>query len=424
MTDREFEAYLGGLIRFSKAEALQLIRSVKIPGELDERIPAVWERVKRLGYTAEQFEQEIDAALAHIQEEKRLADPLLSCFKYLDEFTEEEAKWLIPGWIPEGQISALAADGGIGKTTIWCEMIADLSSGKRCFLDPPDYQREPLTVAFLTTEDSVRKKLRRKLREAGANLKNIITPDFVGDKYGMLRSLKFASEEMERFIRYFKPALCIFDPVQGFVPPRINMGSRNEMRDCMAPLIAIGEECGTSSLIVCHTNKRKGVHGRDRIADSADIWDVARSVMMAGYTEEPGIRYLSNEKNNYTHLQETVLFTITDHGRLERTGTSWKRDREYMQEYCIAQSPTKRQDCREFILHTLGEAGGRMPVKDLEEQAKENGYSFRTLRRAKDELKESKDVKYLQSGHGKEKVWYIELTTVKLKEPEEDEEEA
>ena len=339
-------------------------------------------------------------------------DPFLACFKQLDEFTEEEAKWLIPGWIPEGQIALMAADGGTGKTSNWCEIIAALSSGRRCFLDPPDYQREPLRVAFLTTEDSVRKKLRRKLREAGANLKNIITPDFLADKEGLLRNLKFASGELERFIRYFKPALCIFDPVQGFIPPDINMGSRNAMRDCMAPLITIGEECGTSFLIVCHTNKRKGACGRDRIADSADLWDVARSVMMIGYTEEQGIRYLSNEKNNYTSLQETVLFTINDNGRIEVTGTSWKRDREYMQEYSIAQSPSKRQDCKEFILHALGKADGKMSVKELEEHAKESWYSYKTIRNAKDDLKKSCDIKYIQTGNGKDKTWYIELSTL------------
>ena len=88
----------------------------------------------------------------------------------------EETKWLIPGWIPEGQIAVLAADGGIGKTSVWCNVIAALSSGRACILDPPGYTREPMKVMFLTTEDSVRKKLRKKLRLAGANMKNTETP--------------------------------------------------------------------------------------------------------------------------------------------------------------------------------------------------------------------------------------------------------
>ena len=174
----------------------------------------------------------------------------------------------------------------LGKTTLWCNIITAISSGKTCLLDPEGHTRKPARVAFLTTEDSVRKKLKRKLRMAGADMKNIITPDFLADKTGLLRNLKFSSQEMERFVRHFKPRLCVFDPVQGFIPPEINMGSRNAMRDCMAPLISLGEECGTTFLIICHTNKRKGAYGRDRIADSADLWDVCRSVMMAGYTED------------------------------------------------------------------------------------------------------------------------------------------
>lgn len=335
-------------------------------------------------------------------------DTFLSCFKTLEDFEEEEAKWLIPGWVPEGQITLMAADGGIGKTTLWCNMIAAISSGQRCILDPPGHQRQPRKVAFLTTEDSVRKKLKKKLRLAGANMGNIITPDFLADKEGVLRGLKFGSNEMERFVRYFKPALCVFDPVQGFVPPDINMGSRNAMRDCMAPLISLGEETGTTFLVVCHTNKRPKASGRDRIADSADLWDVSRSVLMAGYTEDQGVRYLSNEKNNYAQLQETVLFTIDQDGQAQVEGTSWKRDREYTQEAAVSTSAPKRDDCKEWILQELDEAGGAMPSKDLESKAKAAGYSFRTLRRAKDELKQAGTVKYFQTGGAKDKVWHIQ----------------
>ena len=336
-------------------------------------------------------------------------DPLLSLFKPLRDFPEEEAKWLVPGWIPEGQISIIAADGGIGKTTLWCHIIAALSNGTACILDPPGTQRKPMTVTFLTTEDSVRKKLRRKLRLAGADMANIITPDFVGDRSGMLHKLKFGTPEMERVLRYFKPALCIFDPVQGFTPPDVNMGSRNEMRDCMAPLIAIGEDVNTTALIVCHTNKRKGAYGRDRIADSADLWDIARCVMMAGYTEEEGVRYLSNEKNNYAPLQETILFTIDSDGQIHKEGTSRKRDREYILGADMAKSAPKREDCKAFISAALAEAGGTMPTKDVEEKAKAAGYSFSTIRIAKKALKEEGAVKSFQTGGPSDKVWNMQL---------------
>ena len=69
------------------------------------------------------------------------ADLFFSCFKCLADIEEEEATWLVPGWIPDGQITLMAADGGIGKTTLWCNLIAAISSGRRCILDPPGYTR-------------------------------------------------------------------------------------------------------------------------------------------------------------------------------------------------------------------------------------------------------------------------------------------
>ena len=337
-------------------------------------------------------------------------DPFLRQFKTLDSFEEQEAAWLVPGWLPEGQITLLAADGGIGKTTLWCDLVAAISSGRRCILDPPGHTRKAQTVAFLTTEDSVRKKLKRKLLDAGADESKILTPDFAGDKDGVLRGLKFGSNDMERFIRHFRPRLCIFDPVQGFVPPDINMGSRNAMRDCMAPLISLGEETGTTFLVICHTNKRKGASGRDRIADSADLWDVSRSVIMAGYTEEQGVRYLSQEKNNYDKLQDTVLFEITDSGQAHATGTTWKRDREFMQDFATSVASPRREDCREWFLHQLDTVGGVIASKDLERKAKEAGYSAATLRRVKDELKQTNQIRYFSTGSPKtgDKTWHVE----------------
>lgn len=344
-------------------------------------------------------------------------DPLFALFKPLEDFPEEEARWLVPGWIPAGQISVIAADGGIGKTTLWCHIIAALSNGTTCILDPPGFTREPMRIMFLTTEDSVRKKLRKKLRLAGADMKNIITPDFAGDHSGLVHKLKFGSQEMEKVLRHFRPALCIFDPIQGFVPPRVNMGSRNEMRDCTAQLITIGEDIDTTALIVCHTNKRKGAYGRDRIADSADIWDISRSVMMAGYTEDQGVRYLSNEKNNYAPLQETILFTIDDNEQIHAVGTSWKRDREYIIGTEQAKSAPMREDCKAFIMKELHEAGGAMPTAELETKTKQAGFSFAAIKRAKQELKAGKAVKYFSTGSAKngDRVWHIQT----LKDPDE-----
>lgn len=342
--------------------------------------------------------------------------PFLSSFHTLSDFAEEEPSWLVEGWIPEGQITLLAADGGTGKTTLWCNLVAALSSGRPCLLDSPDVKREPLKVAFFSTEDSVKKKLKRQLRQAGANEGNILTTDFSSGGGDALRELKLGSDRLREVIANFRPALCVFDPIQGFLPSRVNMGSRNEMRDCMAPLIALGEEFGTAFFIVCHTNKRMGASDRSRLADSADLWDVARSVLMMGYTGEPGQRYLSHEKNNYADRQETLLLSFGEGGQLVKEGTTWKRDREFMQEAVTQRSAPQREECKAFLLEKLGERGNSMASKELENLAKAAGYSRATIRRAKDELKDSSAIVYKNTGNGNNKVWTVQRT--EFSEPE------
>ena len=335
---------------------------------------------------------------------------LFSLFKPLSEFEEQEAKWLVEGWIPEGQITLLAADGGVGKTSLWCNLTAGISCGNPTILDSPSVRREPKRVMFLTTEDSIRKKLKRKLRLAGVDMGMVFAPDFQNDPDGILRKVKFGSDELAQIVRYFRPALCVFDPLQGFVPPDINMGQRNAMRDCMAPLVALGEEVGTSFLVVCHSNKRKAASGRDRIADSADLWDISRSVMMAGHTETDGVRYLSNEKNNYTALHETLLFSIDGEGQLHQEGTSWKRDREFQAESTEARSAPKRDDCKEFLVKTLEQYDGKLPVKELEKKAVTAGYSPSTIRRAKDGLRIDGTIRFARASSKRTAPWLAVLS--------------
>lgn len=333
----------------------------------------------------------------------------LDLFAPLTEFTEEEASWLIPGWLPEGQITLLAGDGGVGKTSIWVNIAAAVSAGKPSILDAPETARDPGTVLISTTEDSISKKLLKKLREDGAVLGNVRAMNLAADKSGQLRAFKFGSEMLDQVIRAYRPTLAVFDPIQGFIPPLLNMGSRNAMRNCLAPLITLGEEVGTTFLLICHTNKRKGAFGRDRIADSADLWDISRSVLMCGYTEDKGVRYLSQEKSNYAELQETVLFTIGGQGQVVKTGTTWKRDRDFVQEEARATSAPQREGCKEFLLQTVEEEGGGLPISDLEEAATQAGYSFTAIKRAKSDLKKEGRVSYFHTGGNGNRVWHIKL---------------
>ena len=351
----------------------------------------------------------------------------LSQFRTMDTVPEEEAQWLVPGYIPQGQITLLAADGGVGKTSFWCQLLAALSTGRATLLEEvsPKWDSDSLSEkadapaetlsakqdtshkerwgAFFSTEDSVRKKLKKKLRLAGAKMMNLITLE---SSSAALLELRLGSPELSDFIHSYRPALCVLDPIQGFLPHGVNMAARNEIRECLAPLMALGEQVGTAFLLVCHTNKRAGAWGRTRLADSADLWDAARSVLMMGDAGD-GRRYLSQEKNNYGPLQPTRLYTFSDSGLLVPAGLTQKRDKEFQLQ---AQPPAapKREGCKEFLLQKLQENGGSLPAKELEELAREEGYTKTTVRHSKGELKDSGFLRFRQECVGREKRWWVE----------------
>ena len=351
----------------------------------------------------------------------------LSQFRTMDTVPEEEAQWLVPGYIPQGQITLLAADGGVGKTSFWCQLLAALSTGRATLLEEvspkwdsdslsgkADTPAETLSAkqdtphkerwgAFFSTEDSVRKKLKKKLRLAGAKMMNLITLE---SSSAALLELRLGSPELSDFIHSYRPALCVLDPIQGFLPHGVNMAARNEIRECLAPLMALGEQVGTAFLLVCHTNKRAGAWGRTRLADSADLWDAARSVLMMGDAGD-GRRYLSQEKNNYGPLQPTRLYTFSDSGLLVPAGLTQKRDKEFQLQAQPSAAP-KREGCKEFLLQKLEENGGSLPAKELEELAREEGYTKTTVRHSKGELKDSGFLRFRQECVGREKRWWVE----------------
>lgn len=351
----------------------------------------------------------------------------LSQFRTMDTVPEEEAQWLVPGYIPQGQITLLAADGGVGKTSFWCQLLAALSTGRATLLEEvsPKWDSDSLSEkadtlaetlsakqdtshkerwgAFFSTEDSVRKKLKKKLRLAGAKMMNLITLE---SSSTALLELRLGSPELSDFIHSYRPALCVLDPIQGFLPHGVNMAARNEIRECLAPLMALGEQVGTAFLLVCHTNKRAGAWGRTRLADSADLWDAARSVLMMGDAGD-GRRYLSQEKNNYGPLQPTRLYTFSDSGLLVPAGLTQKRDREFQLQAQPSAAP-KREGCKAFLLQKLQENGGSLPAKELEELAREEGYTKTTVRHSKGELKDSGFLRFRQECVGREKRWRVE----------------
>ena len=378
-----------------------------------------WKAVREAGERAREADKRFDEGLkAHkaelAQKAKENGSGAIKLMP-MSDIEEEEVDWLIPRYIPAGQISLMAGDGGQGKTSVWCNLVAGISSGRRTlfssdipFPENEDVNDEPKTCLVFSSEDSVSKILRKRLRKAGADLTRVLCIDLADQNF---ESIKFNSPELAQIIAETRPALVVFDPLQSFIPPAVQMGARNQMRQCLSPLAALGEKYGTTFIIVMHTNKKQGVWGRTRCADSADIWDIARSVLIVGHTGEGEVHYLSHEKSNYGEQQSTILYEIND-GQVEFKGTTTKRDREYVSEYAQAMrtSPVKAE-AKEIIMNLLAD-GADHRVSEIDNAVMAAGISDHTMRRAKAELKNEARIKYRCEGYGKKKTFFVRRTDI------------
>ena len=343
-------------------------------------------------------------------------DTILASVKTINEVEEEDVSWLLPGYLPAGEINILCAEGGSGKGFLAAALISGITRGVMPeFLQSNfPFKMNPGTVFYLTSEDDARKVLKRRLRNAGADLNRI---RFIDRTDPVLQEISFDDENgtLDILLNEFRPDLVVFDPVQSFLPETVRMGERNQMRRCINHLSVLSGEYGTTFLLFCHTNKREVADPRKALADSADLWDIARSIMFTGNTTEGDLKYFSQEKSNYAKLiDKTILYRIGASGAVEYSATTDKKFRDFAAESQKANNASSgsstKQNAMQFIVQTLkAQPGHELPVKELNEICDAADISKSTRQRAKSELTDNKVIAIRQEGNGDCKKWFIKL---------------
>lgn len=360
-------------------------------------------------------------------------DPVkeLPILKRFSDIENEAVDWLVYDFIPRGEITVIGADGGVGKSSFVTKLLADLSAGRETVFDVchrkeaimNGYKIEPKTILFFSGEDSGKKILRPKLELCNADFSRAFFMD-AEDPY--FKDLTLGSDFFINAVAECKPDLLVLDPLQSFYPENRSMSERNSMRHCLDSLSYIGGKFGTSTLVVAHANKGNGNYGRKRLADSSDLWDKARSVFLCGRTgNEPGDGefYISQEKNNYARLQQTLLYDVEE-GRLqigEKVCTygvihprrwSDKKDRDYV----LLQASGKDNKpqikaVEDYIIDILKQEGGQMTGKELEIAIEEGvGASKYALRNARANLSKAGKIS-IRKIPGQGGKWVCSLST-------------
>lgn len=344
------------------------------------------------------YREKADAARARFRDRRRAA-PLSFTPDCLENVPIQNVSWLVDGLLPMGEVSLLGADGGTGKGIWQAQLIAYVTAGKTSGFFPLPPQQTG-KVLLLAGEDDPGKVLKARLLAAGADMNRVLvlTADDYFGKTGQPLTLK--DQALADFAAKAGPLLLIVDPLQSFLPADVEMASRNQMRSALLPLRAIAAKQGCAVLIVMHSNKKQGVSGRARLADSSDIWDMARSVLMMGRAKNDGKIYLSHEKNSYARPQQTVLLHIDDvevegvkTARAVFDGYTDKKDADFIEERRVRTAET-RQDTRSAILNVLSESRlGSMPSNELRAAVlREIGCSDSTYNRVYSDLTKSSQI--------------------------------
>lgn len=200
-------------------------------------------------------------------------DELSTYLKSVDEIEAKELEWIVEDLIPKNQVTIFAGDGGVGKTSVWVHIVAKLSKGEPLFFEK-ETNRKPMKIIYFSGEDPTSVILKKKILDNDGNIKNIRTIDVDDER---LQRIRFDTRFLKNVIQDNRPDIVVFDPLQSFLPEHTNMSARNQMRDAMNHLLYLARHYEVTFLVMVHTNKKSNVSGRERAADSADIWDISRS---------------------------------------------------------------------------------------------------------------------------------------------------
>lgn len=316
-----------------------------------------------------------------------------------DEVEARDPEWLIPGYIPKDLPSLVVGDGGVGKTTFLIDMAAAITTGRECILERNRLEkvhREPQEVMWFCAEESfpVQKK---RLKAAGVDFTKFYFLDVSDENFSRIQ---LGSDDLRKLVAYYRPALCVFDPLQSFVEEKADLWRKNQVRAFMRSLFEMGSAYGTTFLIIVHTNKRPNASGRDRVSDSTDLWDASRSVLILGNNKkEKGQHYISHEKCNEGPKQDTILYSISNAG-LNFEGITQDKDADFVAERNGAGTAISKpaNAAAEFILEELKEKA--WPQGDLVNYGKKNGYSANALTGAIAYLKSVHQIESKTVGNG------------------------
>ena len=228
--------------------------------------------------------------------------------------------WIWNGVIPEGHVTLVTGEPGVGKSLFAMDAIARLTQGARGLTIAE--KGEPGQVILFSGEDGIASVVRNRLEAAGAAipLVNIVVNDTnaTSGKPDLRRRELVDDAQIESLELYLallretgEPCrMIVIDSANGFLDAT-NGRDDGKLRATMAKLTEMANRTGVAILLIATPSKiEKGKRG-DWTPTSPVLAEVARSVWtIVRDPNEPGRRLLLPVKTNLCETPPGVGFTI------------------------------------------------------------------------------------------------------------------
>ena len=320
--------------------------------------------------------------------------------------------WLWDGWLPLGKMTILAGAGGCGKTNLTLALIATITTGG-IFPDGSKCSNVGKVLIY-STEDDPADTLKPRLIANGADISKVsIISGRTNDK-GELEPFDPAQDfpKIEEYIKSNPDVkLLMIDPIISAVSG--DMNKANDVRRSLQPLVDLANEYKFSVLGITHFSKGSGGSSpADRIIGSQAFTALARMAWSAAKREDESDCILVRAKSNNSILEGGVRYQIESEtvlNGIETTKTVWLGTvegtaKELLNEAESTESNGSTVDlAKEFLIDLLSSVE-KMPASEVQEEAKNAGYSVASIRRAKDNL----NIKPFKEGSA----WYWKLPSI------------
>ncbi len=309
------------------------------------------------------------------------------------DITPEPIRWLWNGWLAKGKLHIFAGMAGTGKTTIAIALASTITTGGRF----PDGSKCPIgSVLIWSGEDSTADTLVPRLMAAGADLSKV---HFVGDTTSNyeLRSFDPATDMQPLMIKSASIpdlAMLIIDPIVNAVAG--DSHKNGEVRRALQPVVDFGEKLNCAVLGITHFSK--GGQGKDpleRVTGSLAFGALARVVLATGKIDEGekskhifcraksnigkddgGFEYDLNEKE----VSPGIFSSYASFGDAIE-GSARELLAEPDSRFNGNDGSNALDDAKVFLTDLL--AGGELPTKSIQVDAKHADISWATVKRAK-----------------------------------------